>query len=56
MCRQFDEIESAGTEVTYRCMDCCLKCKHGPRFDAMSIQEEIEQSLIERCVQVDVDR
>ena len=39
-------------------MDCrgCLKCKNGPRFDAMSIQEEIEQSLIERCVQVDVDR
>ena len=27
--RQFDEIESAGTEVTYRCMDCrgWLKCK-----------------------------
>ena len=49
--RQFDEIESAGTEVTYRYMDCrgCLKCKNGPRFDAMSIQEEIEQSLIERC-------
>ena len=55
---QFDEIECAGTEVTYRCIDCrgCLKCKNGPHFDAMSIQEEIEQSLIERCVQVDVDR
>ena len=56
--RQFDEIEIARTEVRYRCMDCrgCLKCKNGPSFDAMIIQEEIEQSLIERCVQVDVDR
>ena len=56
--RQFAEIENAGTEVTYRCMDCrgCLKCKNGPRCDAMSIPEEIGQSFIERCVQVDVDR
>ena len=44
--RQFNEIESAGTEVTYRCMHCrgCLKCKNGPRFDAMSIQEEMSRA------------
>ena len=31
---QFDEIESAGTEVTYIFLDCrgCLKCKSGTRL------------------------
>ena len=45
-------------QVTYRCVDCrsCLKCKNGSRFDATSIQEEIEQGLIERSVSVNVDR
>ena len=51
----FDEIESAGTEVSYRCIDCrdCSKCKKGPRIDALSIQEEVEQDIIERGVVVD---
>ena len=54
----FDEIERAGTEVTYRCVDCrgCLKCKNGVRLDAISIQEEVEQSMIERAVRVDIDQ
>ena len=32
--RQFDEIEKAGTEVTYRCVDCrgCPNCKRLRRF------------------------
>ena len=52
--REYDEIERAGTEVTYRCIECrdCLKCKNGERIDALSIQEEIEQGLIERAVKV----
>ena len=56
--RQYDDIERAGTEVTYRCTDCreCPKCKNGERFDAVSIQEEIEQCLIERAVEVDPKR
>ena len=54
--KQFDEIEKTGTEVTYRCVDCrgCLECKRGARVDAISIQEEIEQAIIERCVRVDI--
>ena len=53
--REYDEIERAGTEVTYRCTDCrgCLKCKNVERIDALSIQKEIEQGLIELVVKVD---
>ena len=56
--KRFDDMESAGTEVTYRCVDCrsCVKCKNGLRIEAISIQEEMEQALIERCVTVDVSR
>ena len=55
--KQF-EVENAGTEVIFRCVECrsCQKCKNSTRLDAISVQEEIEQGLIERCVHVDVSR
>lgn len=55
--KRFEEIEAAGTEVTYRCVDCrgCKKCLSGPISESMSIQEEHEQSLIDKCVNVDSD-
>ena len=55
ICKRFDEIED--TEITYRCVDCknCPECKRSERLDAVSIQEEVEQSLIERSVMVDVE-
>ena len=55
--RQFDEIDSAGTEILYRCVECrgCPKCKTSMRFDSISIQEELEQGIIERCVMVDLE-
>lgn len=54
----FDEIERAGTEVSFRCVDCreCKKCKSGERLDNVSLQEEVEQELIERSVHVDIER
>ena len=56
--KQFDEVENAGTEITFRCVECrsCQKCKNSMRLDTISVQEEIEQGLIERCVHVDVSR
>ena len=56
--KQFDEIENAGTEINFRCVECraCLKCKNSTRLDALSVQEEIEQGIIERCVHVDVSQ
>ena len=55
--KMFDEIESAGTEITFRCVDCrgCKKCKSGPQFESMSIQDEMENDLIEKCVTVDIE-
>ena len=52
----FEDIENAGSEVTFRCVDCrsCKNCKNGPRVEAISIQEEFEQNLIEKCVEVDI--
>ena len=51
----FDEIEHAGTEITYRCLDCrdCLECKRGSSIEAISIQEEAEQHIINKSVSVD---
>ena len=56
--KQYDALESTGTEVTYRCVDCkeCLKCKNGPRMESLSIQEEVEEALISRSVVVDLDK
>ena len=53
--QQFDLIEQSGTEVTFRCVDHrdCIKCKNGPRVDAISVQEEYEDALIDRSVVVD---
>ena len=52
----FDAIEDAGTEISYRCIDCrnCQNCKKSARIDAISIQEEIEQDIIEKGVSVDL--
>ena len=53
--KQFDQVERAGTEVTFACVDCrdCAKCKDGGRVDATTIQEEVEQALIDRSVEID---
>ena len=54
---RFEEVECAGTEVTYRCGKCriCVDCKRSSRLESISIQEEIEQELINRCVKVDIE-
>ena len=54
----FDEVDTAGTEATFRCIDCrsCEKCKTSKKVDALSIQEEIEQGVIDRNVEVDVEK
>ena len=55
--KSFDEVENTGTEVTYRCIDCrnCTECKKSQRLDSVSIREEVEQSIIDRCVKVDLE-
>ena len=54
----FVEVENAGWEISYRCVDCRSfpECKKSPRFESVSIQEEAEQSLIDRSIDADIDQ
>ena len=55
--KQFENVEAAGTEITYRCVNCrnCKTCLKGPINEEMSLESEAEQSLIEDCVNVDIE-
>ncbi|MEM7375647.1 MAG: hypothetical protein AAF587_44050, partial [Bacteroidota bacterium] len=52
----FNEVERAGSEILYRCVDCrgCTTCLN-QSSDIMSIREETEQELINKSVTVDID-
>ena len=56
--KTFDEIDSAGTEVSFRCIDCrgCETCKKSERVDAVSFEEEIHEHIIEKNVDVDLEK
>ena len=55
--RVFEQVESTGTEINYRCPTCrsCNSCKHHNEYESISIREEIEQSIIESSVTIDLD-
>ena len=44
-------------KVTYRCPDCakCIKCKESAKTKAISLNEMVEQSFIEKSVHIDVN-
>ena len=50
----FEEIEKAGTIISYRCCDCrvCKNCLRASRIDEVSIEEEGEQHLVDGSVTV----
>ena len=52
----FNEAENAGSEITYRCINCrnCQECKHHDQIEPMSLKEEVEQSIIDKSVTVDI--
>ena len=56
--KSFNEAEEAGSEISFRCIKCrdCKECKNHDHIEAMSIKEEVEQDLIERSVDVDLER
>ena len=56
-CKQFEITERAGSEVTYRCNDCrdCKNCKRSEQIEFVSIQEEIEQDIINKSVVLDIE-
>ena len=51
----FEGADRAGAEVAYRCMRCrnCADCRKGEMVEAVSLQEEVEQALIEKNVWLD---
>ena len=55
--KQFEEVESAGTEVSYRCVRCrgCPDCATSKNVECISIHEEVEQGLIDKCVKVNLE-
>ena len=55
--KRFEDVEAAGTEVTFRCVNCrnCKTCLKGPINEEISIESEAEQNLIEECVNVDIE-
>ena len=56
--RRFLELETIGSEIEYRCVACrnCNKCRNGDALEKISLQEEIEQELIEQSVTLNVQQ
>ena len=54
----FETIENTGTNISYRCNNCrnCLECKNGSLIEEISIQEDVEQAIINKSVTVDFDK
>ena len=52
----FEQGDKVATEVSYRCMRCrnCADCRKGEYVEAVSLQEEIEQAMIESSVWLDL--
>ena len=54
--KKIEIIENAGTDVSYRCVQCrdCSICKQNEKIEYISIQEEVEQNIIDKSVKVDL--
>ena len=55
--RLFETVENAGTDINYRCVNCrnCSDCRKSEQIQCISIQEEIEQDIIDNSVYVQVE-
>ena len=56
--KMFEEVENAGSEISYRCNNCrnCKASEEHARVDMMSVKKEVEQDVINKSVTVDTDR
>ena len=54
--KQFNEVEEAGSEITYRYINCHAykTCKDHDQIETASIKEEVEQDMINQSVHVDL--
>ena len=53
----FNMVENCGSEISYRCINCrnCKTCKDHDQIENISIREEVEEDLIQKCINVDVN-
>ena len=56
--KMFEAVESAGSEISYRCSNCrtCKVCKEYEQYEMMSVKEEAEQDIINNSVKVDMEK
>ena len=54
--RSHEKLDEAGTKVDYRCIRCreCKNCLAGGKIEFISIQEEVEQGIIDQSVDVNL--
>ena len=52
-----EKVEATGSEISYRCPQCrtCEVCKHESTNDTISVKEEVEQSLVNASVSIDLE-
>ncbi|XP_066933763.1 uncharacterized protein [Clytia hemisphaerica] len=55
--KRFETSESTGSEITYRCVSCrnCKDCKNSEHQREISIKEEVEQSIIDASLDINLD-
>ena len=55
---KFEKTEKTGTDVFYRCLRCrnCSDCKNNDKIVHISIQEEVEQNLINKSITVNLEK
>jgi hypothetical protein len=55
--RVFEEVENAGSQITFRCVKCrgCKDCRNSEKIEMISIREEAEQEIINKSVTVNLE-
>ena len=56
--REIIDQDDTGNIVSYRCPNCskCLKCKESGKIKAVTLQESVEQAIIEKSVSIDKEK
>ena len=54
--KAFESVEGVGSTITYRCPQhrFCKDCREGDQREELSLKEEMEDSLLNNCVKLDV--
>ena len=53
---RFESFDGLGSEITYRCIRCrnCSDCRKGDLLEHGSFEGEVQQALMEKCVELNV--